>query len=385
MRKQIEKILSQDINEVTYEQKKENDRIIDAFVNTTINTLNLRYPDLLKFDGSDVCAKYHHIQIDYNEQSEAQEYITYYTKNNILHIQLPESKKQYTKHLLAKDRFIETITSVILMAIVKYNWLPGNDVIFTDTCDPLDAIQIYHGDIYDMNSYLEYISKYILAETKYPKQFILIVAKNAKTERDIYKQLKAEYSDRNLVKTQLHKYEDIIDSWFTGTHYWGTHTFNEKIDITDPCYDRGTWCAMNDVTIKPGKYHCKTIKVSDWGLRTGASMILHTDHFIKNQEPDWDKCQNIGNIGVDAGLAGFFNNKKDYTCKEWSDLCDKIHSTNELRDMRTYMLEDGFFSDTGLGDGGYDVYAQKENDQIIAVIIVYLSESTPLKSEWDEE
>ena len=32
----------------------------------------------------------------------------------------------------------------------------------------------------------------------------------------------------------------------------GVMDFHGSVDITDPCYDRDTWCRMNDVKIKEG-------------------------------------------------------------------------------------------------------------------------------------
>ena len=36
----------------------------------------------------------------------------------------------------------------------------------------------------------------------------------------------------------------------------GVMDFHGSVDITDPCYDRDTWCRMNDVKIKEGDYTC---------------------------------------------------------------------------------------------------------------------------------
>ena len=33
-----------------------------------------------------------------------------------------------------------------------------------------------------------------------------------------------------------------------------------EIDLTDPCYDKKTWCRINDVQIKPGEYRCSYLR-----------------------------------------------------------------------------------------------------------------------------
>lgn len=54
--------------------------------------------------------------------------------------------------------------------------------------------------------------------------------------------------------------------------------------------------------------------------------------------------EKIGSIGVDAGLAGFFHNKPDYSDEAWSKFCDRI------RHGDAWLTEDGFYSSSGYGD-----------------------------------
>ena len=146
----------------------------------------------------------------------------------------------------------------------------------------------------------------------------------------------------------------------------GVKKFGGTIDITDPCYNKDVWCRINDVKIKPGKYHCVAWmgEDDDWGQRCFIAAIYHTDvkgslnqFFKKNTE-----C--LGDIGVDAGMAGFFENKPDYNDEEWANFC------NCIRDGHAWCVEEGFFTSSGIGDGCYEVYAEKdENGDIIALEI----------------
>lgn len=58
---------------------------------------------------------------------------------------------------------------------------------------------------------------------------------------------------------------------------------------------------------------------------------------------------------MDAGLAGFFNDKKDYNDDEWDKFCEQLRDP----DKNVWEIENGFFSSSGYGDGDYNVYAYK--------------------------
>jgi len=144
----------------------------------------------------------------------------------------------------------------------------------------------------------------------------------------------------------------------------GTRHFGDTIDITDPCYKRDVWCRINDVKIIPGDYEC-VIWGSDegeWGERVGIIGI-----YLGGVVPSQDKMKYIGSIGVDAGLAGFFENKPDYSDEEWSKFCDTMGCHD------AYIFDEGFCSSSGYGDGEYDVMAYGvKPDEISALEIRFL-------------
>lgn len=74
----------------------------------------------------------------------------------------------------------------------------------------------------------------------------------------------------------------------------------------------------------------------------------------------------IGSIGVDAGLAGFFHNKPDYTDDEWAAFCDRV------RHGDAWLIKEGFYSSSGYGDGCYGVYAYEQGGEITAIEIRFL-------------
>jgi hypothetical protein len=68
-------------------------------------------------------------------------------------------------------------------------------------------------------------------------------------------------------------------------------------------------------------------------------------------------------IGVDSGMAGFFN-------------CDNRIPFEEMLEHASsadvYITDKAFFSSSGYGDGGYDVYAGYQNQLLTEVYIEFI-------------
>lgn len=149
----------------------------------------------------------------------------------------------------------------------------------------------------------------------------------------------------------------------------GAKHFEGVVDITDPCYDKNTWCRMN-VTVKAGEYDCHIWRHTSkeiWNgeeykdVRVGVIGI-----YLNGIIPPQRSMEEVGSISVDAGLAGFFMNKPDYNDDEWSAFCDSI------RDGDAWIKDEGFFSSSGYGDGYYPVYAYRMNGEIVALEIRFI-------------
>ena len=138
----------------------------------------------------------------------------------------------------------------------------------------------------------------------------------------------------------------------------GQINFSGTVDITDPCYNKEVWCRMNQVPIKKGKYTCMV-----W-MKDGTVGIIGI--YYGGVIPRQSHMKEIGEIGVDAGLAGFFHNKPDYDDETWTDLC------NLVREGKAWITKDGFFSFSGYGDGGYGVYAYKTEGETTALEIRFM-------------
>lgn len=114
----------------------------------------------------------------------------------------------------------------------------------------------------------------------------------------------------------------------------GKMHFGPEVDITDPSYERDVWCRKNDVSIKEGEYFCmisevvseRVINGEDLSYSTVAKMAIN----LAEEIPDECDTEYIGEIGVDAGLAGFFRNKPNTTSEEWGEFCSRIDYNEDV-------------------------------------------------------
>jgi len=150
----------------------------------------------------------------------------------------------------------------------------------------------------------------------------------------------------------------------------GTMDFHGSVDITDPCYNKDVWCRMNDVKIKEGIYTCMVWYQKDKGEYNGKPYCYETvgiiGIYLDGMIPRQKDMKVIGDIGVDAGLAGFFHNKPDYDNDAWNAFCSRI------RNGDVWLIDDGFYSSSGYGDGCYNVYALEQQGEIVALEIRFL-------------
>ena len=151
----------------------------------------------------------------------------------------------------------------------------------------------------------------------------------------------------------------------------GVMDFHGSVDITDPCYDKDIWCRMNNVKIREGEYVCYVWHHTDKGKYRDGTPYSYTlvgaiGIYRNGDIPRQKDMEEIGSIGVDAGLAGFFHNKPDYGDEAWSAFCDRT------RHGDVWLTEDGFYSSSGYGDGCYGVYAYKQDGEITALELRFL-------------
>ena len=80
-----------------------------------------------------------------------------------------------------------------------------------------------------------------------------------------------------------------------------------------------------------------------------------------------------GEIGVDAGLAGFFQNKPDYENDDWNNICNFIFESGDATNRKQFWLVDEssplkckcFFCESGIGDGVYELSRLEKDGRLV--------------------
>lgn len=205
-----------------------------------------------------------------------------------------------------------------------------------------------------------------------------------------------------------------------------------QLRVTDPCYEKGTWCAGVLENVLPGKWIAEKIisphEATGWGDRIAQLCVFH-ENYIDTVEVE--ELTDI-DVGVDSGQAGFFDESQypEGETGEYMDLntfygkvCDgtkgEYHTSEErmyddefleeftatlkqspkweeekekcekvLEGMRTkirYRSEPdylgianvgfGVATHSGYGDGGYNCYVGRNaQGQIVAARIVFIGD-----------
>ena len=167
----------------------------------------------------------------------------------------------------------------------------------------------------------------------------------------------------------------------------GHIVLGNTVDVTDPCYDKDVWCRATLQDIVPGKYKCEAIIADEgkWGKRVSKARIVLDDgsdlaKIAKKRAERARQYEHVANIGVDAGLAGFFANKPDFDDDQWDELCEWMFE-GDISEKNYYIKRfdnntDGFWTSSGYGDGSYDVFAIYENvdnsPKVVALEIRFL-------------
>lgn len=150
----------------------------------------------------------------------------------------------------------------------------------------------------------------------------------------------------------------------------GSRVFDKRtVTVTDPGYDAGTWCTLTGLRVQPGNYHCIAWRWRDqWtleGKRHSCTRTMACGIYLDGKIPppdEWQQMPVIGTIGVDAGMAGFFQDKPDYDSDAWFALCDKLHNKSWM------ITEEGFFTNSGYGDGSYEVFGIKNAEGLYTAL-----------------
>ena len=151
-----------------------------------------------------------------------------------------------------------------------------------------------------------------------------------------------------------------------------------KVIISDPCYNRNTWCMTDQDNMLEGNYNyfVDDINDEDWGNRIKSIEIIHENYERPKQ---WNYKNDL--VGVDSGQAGIFCDTiypKEEDTGKYNDLnsfygkcCDATLSKEQFGIIEN----SGIVSSSGYGDGQYTCFIQNnEQNKCIGVRIVFINE-----------
>lgn len=154
-----------------------------------------------------------------------------------------------------------------------------------------------------------------------------------------------------------------------------------KVLITDPCYYHEEHSGQDGVSAKKGSWKAYVLEVNDedWGNRI-TLLYAHHENFrnAKLGQAGWLQLEY--GTGVDSGQAGFFdlqyfNDAEQITApldnpltgkNLWYDYC--CHQTLDT-EIGAGVIPFGVVSSSGLGDGFYPAFGQKDGDELIALAL----------------
>lgn len=157
--------------------------------------------------------------------------------------------------------------------------------------------------------------------------------------------------------------------YISGTLY-GKHVADicfEKgvISATDPCFSEGRYYRVDNIKIIPGDYQINTYTDNNGRVRI-LQIVLKDENVIKrfndtyyNINRSWRTIST--DIGVDAGICGFFQCKPNFNDEEWDKFCQDIRYDSEGNLWAGEKPEEkGFFTESGWGDGVYSCHAIRD-------------------------
>jgi len=174
-------------------------------------------------------------------------------------------------------------------------------------------------------------------------------------------------------------------------HIGSFEVLSGKMQVTDPCYNRGTWCQGVLENVMNGKWVASVEIVPNsmtgWGDRIGKIIVKNNDGVPKNYHTL------EAEIGVDSGQAGFFcdsgypqEHTGEYDDEEtfyafYGKICELT-----MTEQKSGVLSFGAVSSSGFGDGGYVCNYWTDSDgTVIQAEIVFITDEDFEDDSTDDE
>lgn len=159
---------------------------------------------------------------------------------------------------------------------------------------------------------------------------------------------------------------------------------SDRIRVTDPCYEIGTWCAGEIAGVRPGIWRAQSVMGQEgaWGARVRKLQIRHVDApadifaTAAFAETDID-------VGVDSGQAGFFDATRyptdpaelEYEPGRFYGECCELTLDHNRPGGGVIPRGFGVVTSSGFGDGSYSCRITRDpHGQVIAAYISFIDE-----------
>lgn len=186
------------------------------------------------------------------------------------------------------------------------------------------------------------------------------------------------------IRTKETKYGQMANFNETGHNKLGEFKVSSgALMATDPCYKPGAWCQIPIQNVKNGTWFAYGFFTNEgsWGLRCAEFVAAHDEHAGRHFFKDLMWKQEKGDVGVDSGQAGVFDMgiyKTSVTGEEdYDKICDMTMNLDDNGNVLkgTPVIDYGWATSSGFGDGGYDCFVAKDSTgKVVGVRIVFIGD-----------
>jgi len=131
-------------------------------------------------------------------------------------------------------------------------------------------------------------------------------------------------------------------------------------------------CALSIPNTRLGEW-VVTLPIEDcgvWGERVSSLIAKHTDYRDeKIPENSWEKH---GILGVDTGQVGLFDSQRVYQMDK-DDVYDLCCDRSDFS-LADNVTDIGIVTNSGLGDGFYNVFVYKQDGMVVCVRVDFLTD-----------
>lgn len=189
---------------------------------------------------------------------------------------------------------------------------------------------------------------------------------------EINNEIRSVEADKMNGRWYWHTEDDDIQIPMTSV---GSICLEDKVIVSDPAYERGTWCAAELENVVAGEWQVAVgiDTLNSWGKRV---YILTAVHVQTAGKPLEFALQEDVDLGVDSGRMSIFS-AEQYEAKSL-DYCEGLFGNEDVEIIganNRHGNDDepiGVICSSGIGDGSYNLYLAYSDNKIVGIQISFL-------------